>query len=479
MAYVPHTSEESREMLRDMGLESLEDLFRGVPEELRLRKRLDIPPRKTEAEILTEFERFARRNRQVDSQPTFLGAGVYRRFIPAAIDYLANRGEFNTAYTPYQPEVSQGTLQAIFEYQTLICRLTGMEIANASMYEAGTALAEAVLMAYSIAGRGARVVVSEGVHPEYRRVLATYLEHHPIEIVTLPVEDGTTQPASLQAAITPDTVAVVIQNPNFFGFLEDGPGLQKPIASPLLEGVRPLLIAVVDPISLGLVLPPGSYGADIAIGDGQQLGNYPAYGGPTFGFFTTRMNHVRKVPGRIVGETRDSDGERGYVLTFQTREQHIRRERATSNICTNQGLLSLRSAMYLSFLGENGLREVATASARKARYAYSKLVAIPGVRETAPAPFFCEFTLRLPLPAEMTYRKLEASGIVGGLPLSRYFPERPDEMLFACTEMTTLDDIARLVKALKKIFSQAKDRKGAEPREIREEMPQEVQSTNG
>jgi glycine dehydrogenase subunit 1 len=464
MVYVPHTPGETRDMLHAIGLEKVEDLFRGIPEPLRLRRPLDIPPARSEAEILAELGRMARRNRRMDDRPAFLGAGVYRRFIPAAIDYLASRGEFNTAYTPYQPEVSQGTLQAIFEYQTLIARLTGMEIANASMYEAATALAEAVLMAYSVKGHGTRVLVSEGIHPEYRKVLATYLKNHPIEIDTVPLEEDVTQPAALAAALREDTFAVAVQSPNCLGRIEDGPAIEKALGTPGNSApaggghARPFLIAVVDPISLGILAPPGSWGADIALGDGQQLGNYPSYGGPTFGFFATRMEHVRKVPGRIVGETRDRDGKRGYVLTFQTREQHIRRERATSNICTNQGLCSLRGAMYLSFLGEAGLREVAETSARKARYAHERLAAIPGVEPVGSGPFFDEFAVRLPLPAEDAYRLLGERGIGGGLPLGRWFPGREDQMLLAFTEMTTLEDIALLEGALAAIAGRAAPR---------------------
>jgi glycine dehydrogenase subunit 1 len=460
MPYFPHTSEERQEMLRAIGLESLEDLFRGVPESIRLRRPLSIPARRSEAEILALMDQLAAKNRRMDNRPSFLGAGTYRRFIPAAVDYLASRGEFNTAYTPYQPEVSQGTLQAIFEYQSLICRLTGMEIANASLYEGATALAEAVLMAYAVRGHGTRVLVSEGIHPEYRRVLETYLKNHPIELVLIPLEDGVTSLQTLSRTLGEETVAVAIQSPNFFGSIEDGAAIQKLIEAAGRvkgdgEGEKPFFIAAVDPISLGVLSPPGSYGVDVALGDGQQLGNYPAYGGPTFGFFTTKMAHVRKVPGRIVGETRDRDGRRGYVLTFQTREQHIRRERATSNICTNQGLCSLRGAMYLAFLGEAGLREVAETSTRKAHHAFAKLTSIPGVEPVSAAPFFGEFPLRLPLPAEEAYHLLDEQGIGGGLPLGRFFPERGNEMLFAFTEMTAMEDIAKLAESLALLCARA------------------------
>lgn len=454
MAYTPHTPEDREEMLKAIGLSKMEDLFRGVPKAIRLDRPLNIPPRKSEAEILGEFERMASKNLRLDNRPSFLGAGSYNRFVPAAIDYLASRGEFNTAYTPYQPEVSQGTLQAIFEYQTLICRLTGMEISNASMYEAGTAVAESVLMAHAIRDSSKKVLVSEGVHPEYRRVLETYLRNHPLELVTIPISEGVTQLSAIEGQIGLDTAAIVIQSPNFFGSIEDGPAIGKLLQSKP-EEARPFFIVVADPVSLALLEPPGAYGANIAVGDGQPLGNYPAYGGPTFGYFTTRMTHVRKVPGRIVGETKDRDGNRGYVLTFQTREQHIRRERATSNICTNQGLLSLRGAMYLSLLGEAGLRDVAEASVRMAHHAHARLTQIPGVKAVFQAPFFFEFALRLPVDAEQAYDRLASHGITGGLPLGRYFPDLKHEMLFACTELTRLEHVEHLTIALKEICQRA------------------------
>ena len=451
MPYIPHTPEETREMLRTLGLETTDDLFRSIPDAIRLARPLRIPTGKTEAEILEDFDRWAARTRSMDDRPSFLGAGSYRRFIPQAVDYLSSRGEFNTAYTPYQPEVSQGTLQAIFEYQSMICRLTAMEVSNASMYEAGTALTEAALMAYAVKRSGRKILISEGVHPEYRRVLETYLKYYPIELCVVPLEDGVTSGRALEEGMRQDALCVVIQNPNFLGSIEDGAAVERSIAQGAPEGARPFFISVVEPVSLAILAPPGSYGADIAVGDGQCLGNHPAYGGPTFGFFTTRMAHVRKMPGRIAGETRDRDGKRGYTLTFQTREQHIRRERATSNICSNQGLCALRAAMYMALLGEEGLREVAEVSARRAHHAFSRLTAIPGVEPVARAPFLNEFPLRLPLSGERAYDELDRRGIGGGLPLGRYFKERGNEMLFAFTEMTSLDDVSKLEAALKEI----------------------------
>ncbi len=468
MPYVPHTAEDVREMLASIGASSLEDLFRSVPGDVRLGEPLRVPPARTESEIVAWMGGLAARNRRVDDRPSFLGAGVYNRFIPSAVDSLSSRGEFNTAYTPYQPEVSQGTLQAIFEYQSMIARLAGMEIANASMYEGATALVEAILMAYTVHGAGSRVLIAEGVHPEYRRVAETYFRHHPIRIETIPLGvGGVIDPGALQERLNAagdgpaDVFAVVIQNPNFFGCIEDGPAVEAALkgaagGSEDAAAHRPLLIAAVDPISLALLAPPGSYGADIAVGDGQSLGNEPSFGGPTFGFFATRMAHVRKVPGRIVGETKDREGRRGYVLTFQTREQHIRRERATSNICTNQGLCCLRGAMYMTLLGERGVRQVAERSCRAAHFARRRVLEVPGIKAAFDAPFFQEFVVTLPRPAAEVYRALAQKGIQGGLPLDRYFPRRTHEMLLSTTEMTRLGDVDALVAALREVLGTQK-----------------------
>jgi glycine dehydrogenase subunit 1 len=453
MPYVPHTPDDRREMLAAIGARSVEDLFSSIPEDLRLGRPLRLPRARSEAEILREMTARAGRNRRIDDRPCFLGAGTYNRFIPSAVDYLSSRGEFSTSYTPYQPEASQGTLQAIFEYQTMIARLCGLDISNASLYDGATALAEAALMSYALQGKGTRVLVSGGIHPESLRVLETYFRHHPVRIEVVPLgRSGALEPAAVAERVAAgDVCGVAVQSPNFFGVIEDG----RAIAAALdgASGVpRPVLIASVDPVSLALLAPPGAWGADIAVGDGQSLGNEPSYGGPSFGFFATRMAHVRKVPGRIVGETRDRDGKRGYVLTFQTREQHIRRERATSNICTNQGLMCLRGAMYLAFLGERGFRLVAERTVRMAHLAERRLAAVPGVRPVFTAPFFGEFVLRLGRPAAEVYRELGNRGIVGGLDLGRYFPDRADQMLFACTELTTPEDIERLETALRAIL---------------------------
>jgi len=463
MSYTPHTPDDEREMLAVLGLERLEDLFESIPRALRLERPLDVPRGRSETEILREFARLAGKNTRMDTRPSFLGAGVYPRFVPSAVDALASRGEFNTAYTPYQPEASQGTLQAIFEYQTMICRLSAMEIANASMYDGATALAEAVLMALGAAGKGPRhgarrVLLAEGIHPEYRRTVETYLRNEDVELVTLPLSGGVLDPDDVRRASRGGVTALAFQTPNFLGNLDDGAALRQALdqASPphgdTPQETKPFLIAVVDPTSLAVLAPPGQYGADIAVGEGQSLGNYPSYGGPAFGFFATRQSHVRKLPGRVVGETTDAAGRRGYVLTFQTREQPIRRERATSNICTNQGLCSLRAAIYLSLLGEQGLREVAENSARRAHYAHALLTRIDGVSAATPAAFFNEFTLNLPQPADAVYERLRKVGVGGGLALGRYFPERRHQMLFACTELTTREDVDALALALEEVL---------------------------
>lgn len=453
MAYLQHTEEDVRHMLETLGLEEIDDLFRSIPEEIRLRRPLEIPERHTETRLKRLFEALARRNHAGDAPPSFLGAGVYRHFIPAVVDYLSSRGEFNTAYTPYQPEVSQGTLQAIFEYQTMIARLTGMDLSNASMYDVGTALAEAALMAFGIHGKGRKILVADSLHPEALRVLRTYTDQHPVEVVSLPSgPDGRLDLERLREALDPEVFAVAIQNPNFFGGIESGSEIRKTIDAAIPDR-PPLLISSVHPISLALLAAPGDYGADIAIGDGQSLGNPPNLGGPTFAFFATRQKHVRKIPGRIVGETLDSEGKRGFVLTFQTREQHIRRERATSNICTNQGLCCLRGAMTLAFLGEAGLRQIAELSVRLAHLGRERLLRVPGVRAISTGPFFNEFALELRRPADEVYRELGDRGIQGGLALGRYFPDRDHEMLFSFTDQNTPEEVELLARELESVLA--------------------------
>ena len=366
MAYIANTDDDVAQMLAAIGLDSLDGLFDLVPPEFRLDRPLAIPPALSEQELTGEVGDLLARNIGADKRPCFLGAGSYDHFVPAVVDQLASRGEYYTAYTPYQAEASQGTLQATFEYQTLITQLTRMDVSNASLYDGGSAVAEAMLMSISVTQRHGRIVVAGTVHPEYRQILATYLAHLELELVTVSPRNGRIDPADVAAALTDETAAVIIQQPNFFGGLEDVEALIK-----AAHDRGALAVLSVDPISLGLLKRPGDYGADIVVAEGQSLGNHLNYGGPYLGILACREAYVRKMPGRVAGETKDRNGKRCYTLTLQTREQHIRREKATSNICTNQGLLALRAAIYLAVVGPSGLRQAAELSTRKACLLYT------------------------------------------------------------------------------------------------------------
>ncbi|MBN1418485.1 MAG: aminomethyl-transferring glycine dehydrogenase subunit GcvPB [Planctomycetes bacterium] len=445
MSFFVNTPDQVRSMLDAIGVSSIEDLFASIPEPLRRREPLALPPGLSEMELRRQMGRLAAQNARADDRPCFLGGGAYRRFIPAAVDLLSSRGEFFTAYTPYQAETSQGTLQAIFEYQAMVVRLTGMEIANASLYDGATAVSEAVSMALAVReeSAGRRVVVSRGVHPEWRDVLRTMLTPRGVEIAEVPLEDGATAPDEAARALAAgDAFALVFQSPNFFGRLEDGGALVR-----AAHDAGTLAIAAADPISLGILEAPGAWGADVVVGDGQPLGNPLAYGGPTFGILATRMANVRKLPGRIVGQTVDREGRRGFVLTFQPREQHIRREKATSNICTNESLCALRAAIYLSLLGPAGLREVAEASARAAHHLADRLAAETGIRRAHRGPFFDEFAVDLPVTARAWSRALAGRGILGGLDLGRFDPADANRSLLCATELTTDEEIDALIAA--------------------------------
>jgi glycine dehydrogenase subunit 1 len=444
MSYVPHTTDDERAMLGAIGLSSLDDLFNAIPAELRLDRPLEIPPALGEFDLTAHLSALAARNVGVESRPCFLGGGAYDHFIPAAVDALAGRGEFFTAYTPYQAEASQGTLQAIFEYQTLICQLTGMDLSNASLYDGGSAVAEAVLMALAATGRSGKVVVAGTVHPEYRQVLATYLANLAPGLATSPIdpERGVAPVEALTALVDDSTAAVVIQHPNFFGQLED--------VSALVDAAHQrgaLAIVSVDPISLGLLKRPGEYGADIVVAEGQSLGNPLVYGGPYLGIIACREAFLRKMPGRIVGQTTDHHGRRCWVLTLQTREQHIRREKATSNICTNQGLFALRASIYLSLLGPRGLRQVAEACARKAHYTAGRLDDADGLIHRFKGPFFKEFAVRCVKNPQKVLKKVDDFGYHGGVALGRWYPELADCLLVTVTEKRTKAEIDGLVHA--------------------------------
>ena len=440
MRYITNSPGERSSMLADIGLERIEELFDQIPEQLKLKEAIGVGAPMSEPELLEYFRRLASENR-TDYQ-SFLGAGAYSHFIPVIIDSLISRAEFFTAYTPYQPELSQGTLQYTFEFQTMICQLTGMEVANSSLYDGSTAVAEAVLMANRVTRRS-RFVIADSVHPQYREVVSAYTKNLGLTIdVVAHGEAGTLDPASL--GITKETAAVVVQSPNFFGCIED----LATIADAAHEAGALLVVALTEPMNLGVLKPPGACGADIVAGETQSFGIPLSYGGPYCGMFATLEKHVRQMPGRLVGEARDNEGRRGYVLTLSTREQHIRREKATSNICTNQGLFALMATVYLSTMGKRGVQEVARQNLQKAHYAASTISKIPGFELKFSAPFFNEFVVRTPQPASQVINGLLDKKIVGGMDLHRYYPEMSDAMLVCVTETAKKESIDKLVSAL-------------------------------
>jgi glycine dehydrogenase subunit 1 len=447
MSYVPHTERERREMLAAIGIARMEDLFADVPAQVRF-PALALPAPASELELAREMQALAARNFPLDPSASFLGAGAYQHFRPATVDAVLSRGEFYTSYTQYQPEVSQGFLQALFEYQSMICRLTGMEVSNARHYDGATALAEAVLLALNVSSdKRSKIVLSPAVHPQYRAVVKTYLRGtHAATIVG--DEDGAADLDRLKALLDQDTAALVIQTPNFFGQCEPVAGLADAV-----HRAGALLIVVTDPISLGLYEPPRAYGADVVVADGQPLGIPPSFGGPHLGIFASRMAHVRRLSGHLVGETVDADGRRAYVLTLATREQHIRRAKATSNICTNSAVCALAAATYLATMGKRGLRHVAELCFHKSHYAAGEIGKLKGfaINPQAPAqPFFKEFVVQLPGPAaEINAHLRSRHGIVGGYDLSRDYPHLKDHMLVAVTEVNTRESIDRLVLGLR------------------------------
>jgi glycine dehydrogenase subunit 1 len=445
LSYVLNTPSDQRAMLAAIGVSSVEDLFRSIPEALRLGRPLNVPPPLTEIELQRHLTDLARKNRSADDTVCFLGGGSYDHFIPAVVDAIAGRSEYYTAYTPYQAEASQGSLQAFFEYQTLLCELTGMDVANASLYDGGSAVAEAVLMALSVTPKRHKVLIAESVHPEYRLTLRTYVADLDVQIETLATPAGTLDPDDLKAAVDDQTLCVVVQHPNFFGCLEEVEALSQVTRS---RGA--LFIVSFDPISLGLLKRPGQYGVDIAVAEGQSLGIPMAYGGPGLGILACRQEYVRKMPGRLVGQTVDRNGKRCWVLTLQTREQHIRREKATSNICTNQGLLALRATVYLAALGPQGLRETAELCLRKAHYA-AEQVSLPGAQLRFDRPFFKEFTLQLSGSTPHVLEQLLQAGYQAGLPLGRWYPQFANCISVAVTEKRTRAEIDGLVSAVSRI----------------------------
>ena len=444
MTYSPHTAADRAGMLAAIGVDAVDDLFADIPPTVRP-SGFDLPAPLSEQEVRAEMMRLAGRNRL--AEVSFLGAGAYRRLIPAIVDDVVSRPEFATAYTPYQPEVSQGTLQTIYEFQSMVCELTGLEVASASHYDGATATAEAALMACRLTGRH-RVAVSRAVHPQVRQVLATYASGPGVEVVEIEADlaeggSGQTDVAAAAATVDDSVACLIVQQPNFFGQLEPMTALAD-----VTHGVGAQFVTFVDPVSLALLEAPGHYGADIATAEGQSFGIPLAFGGPYLGLMAARMSAVRQLPGRLVGATRDVDGRRGYVLTLQAREQHIRREKAASNICTNQALCALAATAYLAAVGPDGLREVAERSVLAARQLVAAVEDGGHGRRRLWAPYFSEVVLQVPNAAHR-HAQLAEQGVVAGLPLAGLYPELPDTLLLATTELTTDADVDRLVDALR------------------------------
>ncbi|QDT48555.1 putative glycine dehydrogenase (decarboxylating) subunit 1 [Symmachiella dynata] len=442
MAYLDNTPEQQREMLATIGAASIEELFAQIPADLQLKRPLDMPPALSEMELQTALGNLAKQNSQRQGT-CFLGGGCYDHFIPAAVDAIASRSEFYTAYTPYQAEASQGSLQAFYEFQTLVCQLTGMEVSNASLYEGGTSVSEAAFMAMRVTGRYKKVVLLGSVHPEYRAVVDTYFSDLDSEAVVVPTPNGTADLAAVRDALDDQTACLVIQQPNFFGCLEEARELVE-----AAHEVGALAVVSCDPISLGMLVRPGEYGADIVVAEGQSLGTPLQYGGPFLGILACRQKFMRKMPGRLIGETTDRDGRPCFVLNLQAREQHIRRDKATSNICTNQGLIALRATAYMALLGKQGLGEVAELSCRKAHYVAERLTAIDGFSLAYDRPFFKEFTLRCENGAAEALDKAAQAGFDIGPLLSQFDANNQSDLLVATTECRTRQEIEALADAL-------------------------------
>ncbi len=442
MDYIPNTEQDYKEMLAEIGVASFEDLIKEVPESLR-QKKMSLPEGLSEPEVLKYFSELADKNHDGKGVLSFLGAGAYDHYIPTIVNHLAGRSEFYTAYTPYQPEASQGTLQAIFEFQTLMSELTALPVSNASLYEGATAVAEAAMAAFNSFRNRYDFLVASTLHPEYLETLKTYLAGLPLNFKLIPHKDGVLDLEFIKNNITETTAAVIVQNPNFLGSIEEMEEIGDIAAS-----TNAVFVSVVNPISLGVLKAPGEYGSQIAVGEAQCLGNPLGYGGPYLGFFAAAEHLMRKVPGRIVGETQDKEGRRAFVLTLQAREQHIRREKAVSNICTNQSLLALRSAIYLAAIGKEGIQEVGRQNILKSGYAKEEIAKLSGYKIKNGAPFFNEFVVECPKKGEEVFETLAAKEVVPGLPLSRFFKDRENDLLVCVTETKTKDEIDTLVKSL-------------------------------
>ncbi|WP_029451117.1 aminomethyl-transferring glycine dehydrogenase subunit GcvPA [Clostridium algidicarnis] len=444
--YIANIDQDKEEMLKIIGVKTMQDLFKDIPENVLLNKELQIEKSSSEIEVSNKVSELARKNKSIDDYICFLGAGAYDHYIPAVIKHLVSRSEFYTAYTPYQPEISQGTLQGVFEFQSMICELTGLDVANASMYDGPTAAAEAAILT-SVSTRRKKVLVSKTVNPETRKVLDTYLKFRDVEYVEIEEKDGTTDIESLKGLMDKDTAGVLIQSPNFFGIIEDVSEAEK-----IIHDNKSLFIMSVDPISLGILKSPGKLGADIAVGEGQALGQNINFGGPCVGFMTATSKLMRKLPGRIVGQTEDVDGKRGFVLTLQAREQHIRREKATSNICSDQTLNAISAAIYMSTLGKQGIKEVAEQCIKKSHYAYNKLIESGKVKPLfKDKPFFKEFAVALDKDVDKANEGLEDKGILGGYNITKNYENHKNSMLLCVTEKRSKSDIDKLVKVMEVI----------------------------
>jgi glycine dehydrogenase subunit 1 len=445
--YLPMTDTDRKEMMQEIGINSVDELFSDIPEKVRYNGELRIEKELNEVELTRYMMGLANKNANSLEYSSFLGAGAYEHYIPSVVDHVISRSEFYTAYTPYQPEISQGELQAIFEFQTMICELTGMDVANASMYDGPTALAEAAAMAFGV-GKANKVVVSKAVHPEARSILHTYAKGLGIEVVELEVIQGVTDLTALENAVDDNTAAVIVQHPNFFGNLEDLAKVEQ-----LTHAQKALMIVSSNPVALGTLQPPGTFGADVVVGDAQPFGIPTSYGGPHCGYFAVSTKLMRKIPGRIIGQTTDDSGKRGFVLTLQAREQHIRREKATSNICSNQALLAIAASVAMTALGKKGVQEMALLNIQKAHYAKKQLSSINGIEMAFEQPFFNEFAIKLNKPVKEVNQKLLAKGIIGGYELGLDYPELDQVMLVAVTEIKSKNEIDQFAQALEGILN--------------------------
>ncbi|MDF2882717.1 MAG: hypothetical protein K0R54_3274 [Clostridiaceae bacterium] len=440
--YIPITPDEEKEMLSSIGLNSVDQLFSDIPDEIKLKRKLNINDSLSEIQVRKILRNLSDENKSVDSMACFLGAGAYDHYIPAVVNNIISRSEYYTAYTPYQAEISQGTLQTIFEYQSMICELTGMDASNASMYDGATACAEAAILSCD-STRKKKILVSETVNPEIRSVLKTYLKFKNIQFVEIKMRDGITDADDLNSNIDKDTAGVIVQNPNFFGIIEELEPIEK-----ITHDSKAILTVSVDPISLGILKTPGEYEADIAVGEAQSLGNSLSFGGPYIGFMAVNGKLTRKMPGRIVGQTEDKEGKRAFVLTLQAREQHIRRQKASSNICSNEALNALASAVYLTTMGKQGIRDVAYSCTAKAHYTYNKLIESGKFTPVFNKPFFNEFAIKSASEASSINNELLKNNIIGGYDLSTQYAPLNNTLLLCVTEKRSKDEIHKLIEVM-------------------------------